>query len=47
MTREIIFVLAVDDEVGCYRCGSPDHMANACNVAKDVKCKKCNTAVSL
>ena len=27
----------------CYRCGSPDHMANACNVAKDVKCKKCNT----
>ena len=26
----------------CYRCGSPDHMANACNVAKDVKCKKCN-----
>ena len=28
----------------CYRCGSPDHMANACNAAKDVKCKKCNTA---
>ena len=26
----------------CYRCGSPDHMANSCNVAKDVKCKKCN-----
>ena len=26
----------------CYRCGSPEHMANACNVAKDVKCKKCN-----
>ena len=28
----------------CYRCGSPDHIANACNVSKDVKCKKCNTA---
>ena len=28
----------------CYRCGSPDHMTNACNVAKEVKCKKCNTA---
>ena len=27
----------------CYRCGSPEHMANACNVAKDIKCKKCNT----
>ena len=27
-----------------YRGGSPDHMANACNVAKDIKCKKCNTA---
>ena len=27
----------------CYSCGSPEHMANACIVAKDVKCKKCNT----
>ena len=27
----------------CYRCGSPDHMANNCSVAKDVKCKKCST----
>ena len=26
----------------CYRCGSPDHMANNCSVAKDFKCKKCN-----
>ena len=26
----------------CYRCGSPDHMANTCSVAKDVKCKRCN-----
>ena len=26
----------------CYRCGSPDHMANNCSVTKDVKCKKCN-----
>ena len=26
----------------CYRCGSTDHMANNCSVAKDVKCKKCN-----
>ena len=26
----------------CYRCRSPEHMANACNVAKEVKCKKCN-----
>ena len=25
-----------------YRCGSPYHMTNACNVAKDVKCNKCN-----
>ena len=28
----------------CYRCGSSEHMANACSVAKDIKCKKCNTA---
>ena len=27
----------------CYRCGSPEHMANACNVAKNIKCTKCNT----
>ena len=26
----------------CYRCGSPDHMANNCSVANDIKCKKCN-----
>ena len=26
----------------CYRCGSPDQMANNCSVAKDIKCKKCN-----
>ena len=26
----------------CYRCGSPDHMAENCSVAKDVKCKKCS-----
>ena len=26
----------------CYRCGSPDHMANNCSVAKDIKCKRCN-----
>ena len=26
----------------CYRCGSPDHMANNCTVAKDIKCKRCN-----
>ena len=26
----------------CYRCGSPDHIANNCSVAKDVKGKKCN-----
>ena len=25
----------------CYRCGSPDHMANNCSVAKDIKCKRC------
>ena len=26
----------------CYRCGSGDHMANNCSVAKDVKCRSCN-----
>ena len=26
----------------CYRCGSPDHMANNSSVAKDIKCKRCN-----
>ena len=26
----------------CYRCGSGDHMANSCSVAKDVKCRSCN-----
>ena len=26
----------------CYWCASPDHMANNCSVAKDVKCKKFN-----
>ena len=26
----------------CYRYGSPDHMANNCSVAKDIKCKRCN-----
>ena len=27
----------------CYRCGSGDHMANNCSVAKDVKCGSCNS----
>ena len=26
----------------CFRCGSSEHMANACKVAKDVKCRLCN-----
>ena len=26
----------------CFRCGSSEHMANACKVAKDVKCCSCN-----
>ena len=26
----------------CFRCGSSEHMANACKVAKDVKCRSCN-----
>ena len=26
----------------CYRCGSGDHMANSCSVAKEVKCRSCN-----
>ena len=26
----------------CYRCGSGEHMANNCSVAKDVKCRSCN-----
>ena len=25
----------------CFRCGSGDHMANNCRVAKDVKCRSC------
>ena len=28
----------------CFRCGSGEHMANACNMAKDVRCRKCNSA---
>ena len=27
----------------CFRCGSSEHMANNCKVAKDVKCRICNT----
>ena len=27
----------------CFRCGSSEHMANNCKVAKDVKCCSCNT----
>ena len=26
----------------CYRCGSGEHMANSCSVAKHVKCRSCN-----
>ena len=29
-------------KVKCLCCGSPDHMANNCKVAKDVKCCLCN-----
>ena len=25
----------------CFRCGSWEHMANNCRVAKDVKCRSC------
>ena len=27
----------------CFRCGSSEHMANSCSVAKDIKCRKCGT----
>ena len=27
----------------CFRCGSADHFANSCSLAKDIKCKTCNT----
>ena len=26
----------------CFRCGSSDHFANNCSLAKDIKCKKCS-----
>ena len=26
----------------CFRCGSADHFANGCSLAKDIKCKRCN-----
>ena len=26
----------------CFRCGSADHFANACSLAKDIKGKRCN-----
>ena len=28
----------------CYGCGSGEHMANNCQVAKDIKCRTCNAS---